>query len=90
MFGVKTQKYDNKGEQMLGKYDHIVDQKTLIGCLIKALELLIDSDKAIRRIKIDLFDEEEPYIDLKQVRVSDDIYSILSGEGMYKGEDDTG
>lgn len=72
----------------MGKYNHIVDQKTLIGHLIKALELLIDSDKAIRRIRVDLFDEEEPYIDLKQVRVSDDIYSILSGERMYKGEED--
>ena len=89
MFGVKAHTYNNKGEQMMDKYDHIVDQKTLIGHLIKALELLIDSDKAIRRIKVDLFDEEEPYIDLKQVRVSYDIYSILSGEGMYKEEEKT-
>ena len=41
----------------MGKYNHIVDQKTLTGHLIKTLELLIDSDKTIRRIKVDLFDE---------------------------------
>ena len=61
-------------------------QIQLLNLLIDALAELYVSDKLITHVEVWVEGKDEPYIKLKQRRVSPEVNSILEGIGMYRGK----